>query len=443
MPLRLRASQLRTRLRCSLLLLSLLLLLLLLMSQSAEPRAMLSWRWRNRLQAQLPDAAAVIEHLHALHRLVTFDDDAELDEAACPGLGAACSVVAGAMHMHVACANVQGAGCRVLASVQCQPAPSLLDAVLRALRQHHADAGVLHWGLVALDGMVDGHKDMQRRACDAGAVEMVLAAFTGASTKMAYFAILVLIKDDAVCQQRALAAGVLRSAAQLPPKPRAVLEAALLPAREAAAKQAADALLAELDAEADAATGPAEAPKRKKKKNKKAHRGGAGQQPAAAAAADAGARPDDAAAGAQDAGEGGAEFLVAGVPHDAPAPLPAPHATAAGPLPVAAAAPAVAAPPPPPPLPPLPPPAAADSSDEDADDSLPVAEQLRRLRLRNTALRDARNCAVCLAVPKSCMPLPCRHVCACEGCAAALAAQPGALCPLCREGIASWAKVFL
>ncbi len=291
-----------------------------------------------------------------------------------------------------------------------------------------------------------GH-DACAELCEAGAVELLVQLLRSQhhdapnESGTAYQALLALIQnDDTGCQRRALAAGVLRIAAQLPPERRAVLETALLPAREAAAKLAADALLAELDAEADAAAGPAEPPKRKKKKNKKAHRG-AGQQPAAAAAEEVGA----------DDGKGGAELLVAGVPHAAEgappaaaAPLPAPHAAAAVPLPVAAAAaaPAVAAPPPPLPLP-LPPPAAADSSDEDADDSLPMAEQLRRLRLRNTALRDARNCAVCPAVPKSCMPLPCRHVCACEGCAAALAAQPGALCPLCREGITSWEKVFL
>jgi hypothetical protein len=111
--------------------------------------------------------------------------------------------------------------------------------------------------------------------------------------------------------------------------------------------------------------------------------------------------------------------------------------------PVALAAAAAAAAPPPAVSAAPQPPTAGDDGGEEEDASLPPAEQLRRMRLRLNAMRDAQLCAVCLDAPKDCMLLPCRHLCACAGCAAALAARAEALCPMCRVRIESWTNVFL
>jgi hypothetical protein len=58
---------------------------------------------------------------------------------------------------------------------------------------------------------------------------------------------------------------------------------------------------------------------------------------------------------------------------------------------------------------------------------------------------DASCCVVCLCERKSRVLLPCRHLCACDGCAAALAAAPPAraLCPVCRAPIEGTFSVFV
>ncbi len=146
------------------------------------------------MQAQLNDTAAVVWYLNTLQMLLTFSD-VVMDEASCPGLGAACAAVAAAMRAHTASTDLQVAGCRALASMYCEPAPQLLDAVMGALRQHEAHPGVLRFGLRALSCMVAGHEDLQRRAGEAGAVEMALAALRDASAA-----------DNAAIQQAACAA---------------------------------------------------------------------------------------------------------------------------------------------------------------------------------------------------------------------------------------------
>jgi hypothetical protein len=128
------------------------------------------------------------------------------------------------------------------------------------------------------------------------------------------------------------------------------------------------------------------------------------------------------------------------MPGDPPSLLP-PVAVTAGTA-AGAPAPAVSAAPQPP-QEPVQHAAAGDDGGEEEDASLPPAEQLRRMRLRLNAMRDAQLCAVCLDAPKDCMLLPCRHLCACAGCAAALAARAEALCPMCRVRIESWTNVFL
>eukprot|EP00992_Anisonema_acinus_P013780 TRINITY_DN8921_c0_g1_i2.p2 TRINITY_DN8921_c0_g1~~TRINITY_DN8921_c0_g1_i2.p2 ORF type:complete len:162 (-),score=47.17 TRINITY_DN8921_c0_g1_i2:149-580(-) len=52
------------------------------------------------------------------------------------------------------------------------------------------------------------------------------------------------------------------------------------------------------------------------------------------------------------------------------------------------------------------------------------------------ALGDAA-CTVCLAEPRAVVLLPCRHLCACAGCAPRLAA-----CPLCRGAVAARLEVY-
>ncbi len=59
------------------------------------------------------------------------------------------------------------------------------------------------------------------------------------------------------------------------------------------------------------------------------------------------------------------------------------------------------------------------------------------------AEREARLCVVCLDEAKACVLQPCRHLCVCAGCAAALKARAdGGLCPVCRA-VASFERVFL
>jgi hypothetical protein len=101
-----------------------------------------------------------------------------------------------------------------------------------------------------------------------------------------------------------------------------------------------------------------------------------------------------------------AQEASVGPAHHAPPPVPLPE-------PPPAAAPPVVAPPPPPAPP-----------EEPADDV---------------------TCVVCLCERKTCVLLPCRHLCACDGCAAALAAAPPAraLCPVCRAPIQSTFSVFV
>jgi hypothetical protein len=124
----------------------------------------------------------------------------------------------------------------------------------------------------------------------------------------------------------------------------------------------------------------------------------------------------------------------------------------------AAAVQAAAAPPPPPPQeqqlqqpvvalpPPLPPPAAAAVPVQPPPVQLPL--QLPPAAAPPPPPEEPADdvvCVVCLCERKSCVLLPCRHLCACDGCAAALAAAPPAraLCPVCRAPIQGTFSVFV
>ena len=50
---------------------------------------------------------------------------------------------------------------------------------------------------------------------------------------------------------------------------------------------------------------------------------------------------------------------------------------------------------------------------------------------------DDQECVVCLAAPRECVFLECRHACVCEQCGATLA-----VCPLCRAPIERLVKMF-
>ena len=56
-------------------------------------------------------------------------------------------------------------------------------------------------------------------------------------------------------------------------------------------------------------------------------------------------------------------------------------------------------------------------------------------------IRENAMCCLCLSEPKTHLLLPCGHKCVCEDCVPLLSA-PGAICPLCRVGVASTVRVY-
>jgi hypothetical protein len=55
---------------------------------------------------------------------------------------------------------------------------------------------------------------------------------------------------------------------------------------------------------------------------------------------------------------------------------------------------------------------------------------------------DDRMCVVCLVERKDHIFIPCGHLCACEGCAAAVNGQESPVCPMCRTACGSFIRVF-
>eukprot|EP00879_Flechtneria_rotunda_P025065 GHRR01026604.1.p1 GENE.GHRR01026604.1~~GHRR01026604.1.p1 ORF type:complete len:151 (-),score=26.01 GHRR01026604.1:959-1411(-) len=49
---------------------------------------------------------------------------------------------------------------------------------------------------------------------------------------------------------------------------------------------------------------------------------------------------------------------------------------------------------------------------------------------------DGRECVICMSAERDTTVLPCRHMCMCQPCAAALRTQTNK-CPICRKGIES------
>lgn len=56
---------------------------------------------------------------------------------------------------------------------------------------------------------------------------------------------------------------------------------------------------------------------------------------------------------------------------------------------------------------------------------------------------DPTACVVCLAAAKTCVLLPCRHLCCCLSCAERVMAMPVKRCPMCRADMASFINVYL
>jgi hypothetical protein len=57
--------------------------------------------------------------------------------------------------------------------------------------------------------------------------------------------------------------------------------------------------------------------------------------------------------------------------------------------------------------------------------------------------QGARECVVCLEEEPRVLLLPCRHMCCCEGCSAALQAAGSKECPMCRAVVEQHISVFL
>jgi hypothetical protein len=55
---------------------------------------------------------------------------------------------------------------------------------------------------------------------------------------------------------------------------------------------------------------------------------------------------------------------------------------------------------------------------------------------------EGRECVICMSAPRDTTVLPCRHMCMCQACAAALRTQTNK-CPICREPMESLLHIKL